>query len=248
MISALKPGVSVITVIVDSFTGRAVAEHEADAGLVDHRCVVLRRPVGGRVAVGRVARLLVVLVPVAVGVVRAATPGEPDRLRRRGHAVARASAAAREASTYATAAATSARRARASTSGQTNAVARASACAAARRGAGTIIVAPSSLAAVELREAGLELGARSRPSTSNRSSGSFAIARWIARSSRSGTVGPHVEHARRRLVHVPHRDRDEVVAREGHLAAQQLVEHDAERVDVRLRDRPLCPRACSGAM
>ena len=50
-----------------------------------------------------------------------------------------------------------------------------------------------------------------------------------------GTVGPAIEHARRRLVHVPHRNRDEVVARERHLARQELVQNDAERVDVRLR-------------
>ena len=45
---------------------------------------------------------------------------------------------------------------------------------------------------------------------------------------------------RRRLVDVLHRDGDEVLARERHLAGQQLVEHDAERVDVGRRRRSAC--------
>ena len=47
-----------------------------------------------------------------------------------------------------------------------------------------------------------------------------------------GHVGPLLEHRRRRLVDVPHRDGDEVVARERDRAGQQLVEDDAERVHV----------------
>ena len=45
-------------------------------------------------------------------------------------------------------------------------------------------------------------------------------------------VGALIEHGRRRLVDVPHRDRDEVLAVERHVPGQQLVEHAAERVDV----------------
>ena len=65
--------------------------------------------------------------------------------------------------------------------------------------------------------------------------GSFAIARWIAAVEPRAARRAAARDARRRLVHVPHRDRDEVVALERRLARQQLVEHDAERVDVRQR-------------
>ena len=51
-------------------------------------------------------------------------------------------------------------------------------------------------------------------------------------------VRPPRAEARRRLVHVAERDRDEVVAGERDVAREQLPEHDAERVDVcRRRDR-----------
>ena len=47
-------------------------------------------------------------------------------------------------------------------------------------------------------------------------------------------VGPSVTDTGHGVVHVAHRDRDEVVAGEGNLAGEQLVEHAAERVDVGL--------------
>ncbi len=51
-------------------------------------------------------------------------------------------------------------------------------------------------------------------------------------------VGALLGQVRRRLVHVLHRNGDEVLARERHLGGQQLVEDDAERVHVgRGRDR-----------
>ena len=45
-------------------------------------------------------------------------------------------------------------------------------------------------------------------------------------------VRPKLEHARRRLVDVPERDRDEVLALERDASGQELVENDAERIDI----------------
>ena len=52
-------------------------------------------------------------------------------------------------------------------------------------------------------------------------------------------IGALVADRRRLLVDVAHRDGDEVLARERHLVREQLVENDAERVDVRLLVHPL---------
>jgi hypothetical protein len=55
-------------------------------------------------------------------------------------------------------------------------------------------------------------------------------------------VAPRVQHARRRLLDVLHRNGDEVLAWEGQLAGEQLVEDDAEGVDVRMRVDGLAAR------
>ena len=52
-------------------------------------------------------------------------------------------------------------------------------------------------------------------------------------------LGPLLEQARHRVVDVPHRHGDEVVAGKRHLPAQQLVENGAEPVHVALRVGPL---------
>ena len=75
-----------------------------------------------------------------------------------------------------------------------------------------------------------------------RSAGSLASAFATAASSRGeARSGRLLPQRRRRRVDVLHRDRDEVVARERHLAGQQLVENDPERVDVRAARRPAAP-------
>ena len=66
-ISALKPGVSVVSVSVLRCAGDL--QDEADAGLRES-AVALGRPVGGGIAVGRVGDTLAVLLVVAVRVVR----------------------------------------------------------------------------------------------------------------------------------------------------------------------------------
>ena len=65
---------------------------------------------------------------------------------------------------------------------------------------------------------------------------------------RAGNRARLLEHARRRLVHVPHRDRDEVVARRR--APRRSAARRGRRRASRRRSgrRPSCPWACSGAM
>ena len=92
---------------------------------------------------------------------------------------------------------------------------------ARRRGAArSASSSPVRPARAELGEARLELRGELVHRREPLPRRSFASARSIAAASRGGDVRPALAHARRRLVDVPHRDRDEVLARERQLAGR----------------------------
>ncbi len=95
------------------------------------------------------------------------------------------------------------------------------------------------VAPVQLGETGLELRRRSslhrREPVARGPSPSHAGSRGRRRTGQSGRCSSTLGDG---LVDVPHRDRHEVVARERHVAGQQLVEHDARASRCPSSDRP----------